>query len=429
MNDLLIKDVMISDTFLASLHKRKEDSVSDLYTNYTIFCAIAFSVGFQLLFAAISQYNNTANNILTFTKLNHQAIYGIIETLQSFQDSLQGNIYLEKTLLENSLIFPRNYMENTHNHINKRTSARTKTQDSQHNKYGFNYNSLTRELFSVIFRGLVNLSIMLALMTLYLLLIRGAFQDLSKTADQIYFIKSLDSKIALLRNGFFELAATNNTAFIRGMIVETAIEDELESISKMQNQLYTRFSDSDLDLVKDIVFSDACESLINPNQMSYYQSCKVLGNNLDKISLINLVNNIMALYQDFLNKYHQSDKSPASLKALQIQVYRQLSSPVYIVIQPLTLMISEALNEDFMSNVSACNSLNVVLLVLISLDLLGTFWFTKVFIINNLLQKENEFRRMLLFFPANVVLSNFMLKSYLTRTTKSFSVDLTRNEL
>lgn len=144
--------------------------------------------------------------------------------------------------------------------------------------------------------------------------------------------------------------------------------------------------------------------------------------------MVNLINNVEVLFQDFYLQYMTSNKTIEFLKSLQVSNYQKIVSPLYYVVQPLNAMLSNALNEDFMSNLFKSKSRNKVLLIGLSLSFAIAYCVLKFVIRNLLSRKENEFRRMLLLFPANVVLSNFMLKYSLIQTSKSSSFDLKNYE-
>jgi len=144
--------------------------------------------------------------------------------------------------------------------------------------------------------------------------------------------------------------------------------------------------------------------------------------------VVNLINNVEVLFQDFYLQYMTSNKTIEFLKSLQVSNYQKIVSPLYYVVQPLNAMLSNALNEDFMSNLFKSKSRNKVLLIGLSLSFAIAYCVLKFVIRNLLSRKENEFRRMLLLFPANVVLSNFMLKYSLIQTSKSSSFDLKNYE-
>ena len=118
------------------------------------------------------------------------------------------------------------------------------------------------------------------------------------------------------------------------------------------------------------------------------------------------------------SKFMDSDRKPEDLLASQIEVFLQISSPVYLVLQRLNSIIVDIINKDFEDLVTSSQKLNVTLNVVILVFVVIQCFIIHFLVINKLKQKENQFKRILGMFPASVVLPNFMLKSYIIKTTK-----------
>lgn len=389
-----------------------------MFINCALFCGLIIATGIQLLFAAVSQHKQTIDNLQGLTKLNAQAIRSITKTLQSFENALKEDVSLEKILGDSAMLsLPRNHME-TKDVKSKKHSPQKDAEQSTLNTLG-----LRKNLFFLALKGLPILLSLLAIIITISLVIIDVFLDLGDTANKIFFINKLDSRIALIRHNLFEIAASNGTALVKGQNITEALQYELGDAPNLKNDLISTFSDIDNSLIQKLVFDDACHFF------EQQEMCKMLGNNLEGVSLVNLVSNLAALFSQYFSMYEEMDKTEENLKNFQIQAFQKVISPIFNVMQPLDFEISGQLDESFEDDISKANALNIAAIIVIALSLIIGCLLAKSFIVDGLTKEENEFRQMLLVFPANVVLSNFMIKSYLRRTVKNSSSDLFRNEI
>lgn len=235
-------------------------------------------------------------------------------------------------------------------------------------------------------------------------------------AYQLYFLERVASRLNLLRSGFFEMVILNNTMPLENNIANEVLLSQISELQEIQHEFPDIFSSVTSGTVYEILFNDACDSLEDQNYL--YNYCQKLGKYQNKPSWINLISNMRDLFEVYLNKYELSDRTETSLRALAIDSAANLMLPISGVVKAVNDILTASIDGEFIQINSDSTSFNgtmiaIYIIIVVIAGFIGVWG-----VIFPLRSKENKFKQFLLLFPANTILSNFMLKSFLMKISK-----------
>ena len=417
MNDLLVKGNNIADEFLANLQERKQTFLNSLlytFLGITIIPIGGFFVAYIFIYA---QYRVDLANMLAFTKINKHAVENILANLLHFKKFLQLNVNFEGSVKDERYV--KLFKNNMESFRNEKNQAIDNIQSP--NAKGFTKHYV--RLLIIVFMMLVNVSISFFI---YYVIFTKNLKSLGDQAYQLYLIDRTSSRILALRNGILEMLITNDGIPIYNEVPSVYMAQQITALQDTQNHIQGVFGSATNASIHNIMFEDACAYL--EDQVMIYNYCRKIGNYQDKVSYINLLGSIIAAFQGYLDKYAASDKSQASRLALEKAFVGITMQPIAGVTTAINTIITDILNEEFQNLNDASKAWNNKMPYLYLVIVLITFRMGLWDVILPLNRKEAKFRRLLLLFPANVVLSNFMLKSYLLKVSRG-AFDSVRNDI
>jgi len=406
LNDMLTKNNRISDAFKTTLADRK-DYFSTWITNY-----LAISVSFVVLitfgfaYVLYLQSKSELNNLFALTKLKPESIHTLKQNLLVFR-----NIVFNHDCSQNRDIDPF-YSESA-----KLYSKAPQDLKKQHLQYPIS-RGLWLEYYLYLLKVVALVTLLIGIFVANFLLFKSYLDKLALRANQIHFVEQMNSRLSLLSGSFLELIAENNSTILLGMQADQGVIFQMDRLSGMIQDVSNTIgvgTSQEYPLIQDVLYGDSCQYL---NAVpKYFGMCNKLANYQTKAGLTNLLSNFDAIAETLYQKFAVSDRSHDVLIALTMESFNTIGQTSFLVLQALNKLIAELLNEDFEEIVTQSQSLDVSLnagiLVLIVLECLIIHFF----IINKLRRKENEFKRILGLFPAHIVLPNFILKSYIMKSS------------
>ena len=401
MNDMLIKNTKISESFGQSLQDKK-DHFEDWIT-ICFSCSLCFLVFILLgyIYVLYLQANNESNNLFALTKLKPQSIHSLKQDFLIFHD-----IVLEDD--------DRSQKVSSSDPFSKIISS---SRQARHQQRQF---PIYKKLWPVYYMSFMKVGLLiLILITLFLLnfvLFKRYLNSLSTKASEIYFIEELSSRLGVISGSFLEVTSENDTTILENIQASKSLSNQISQLS----EIIQRVSDTlgvealeESDLTQDILYGDACIYLKESPLL--VTLCQALANYQKKPGLKNLLSNIESSIKLLYSKFVNSDRSSETLLSLQVEAFNGITTPVFLVLQVLNKLIAEELNSDFENIVSHSQTLNITLTAVILVLIVVESLIIHFLITSRLKQKETQFKQILGLFPASVVLPNFILKSYIMK--------------
>jgi len=226
----------------------------------------------------------------------------------------------------------------------------------------------------------------------------------------------MNSRLGVLSGSFLELISENNITLntqasesLAGQIVD--IRSMIQSIS---DDLGFAFSEDNY-LIQDLLYGDSCAYLANYDVVK--NLCHQLANYQEKTGLVNLLSTFELSKDNIYTRFMNGDRKQDTLLNLQVEALNKINMSAFMVIQRENAMIAEALNQDFEEIVSHSQSLNITINAVILVLIVAECLIILFMIIGRLKQKEMQFKRILGLSPVNIILPNFIRKSYIMKTS------------
>jgi len=423
MNDLLIKDEAISTAFKKSFIDHIDAATSTLHEfslGVLLVCLLFIGLCTVILY---QQYNREKFNLSTLLKLNKDSILLNTEYLEIFQELVLRNTSFVTSLQQEGESISYLQRDNVKNRA-KRVDINNITQQSPKTA------GLQVDYFLFLLKITLTIMACLVLTGAEFFLLKKNFKSLHEKGDQINFLDQMNSEIAIIANGMLEMLATNDTTLIRNQNAKTVIKNKIQDISVMRSGLTDYFNNDDdedsreAEIIREALFEDSCFRL--EDNIERYNFCKLFSANQPKFGMISFLSKIEAQLNLVMNAYENSDKSEADLKDLQIQVTNSILPATMVVMQYLVVLITDSLQSNFNDIATKIENINLELTILFFVILGAQCLIFYFFILEKLKKNENKLKNLLKFFPGEVVVSNFIIKSYLMKVSKE-NLDVVRD--
>ena len=409
LNDIWVKGNAIVENFYTHLQENKDDFLQSLTLTFIGIILVPTLGLFAICGFIFAQYKTDRNNLLALTKVNRNVV-----------DALSNNLVNFKSFLEQNTSFERLLKEEKTFKLFRNAAKLEKNQQPLSGARSTNSGRFIKDYIVLILKVLIMLIFLTVSFSIYFAVFSKNLKQMGEKAYQLYFLEKAASRVILLRGGFFDMVLTNNTELLQNRDGSVVLAEQIEKLQDVQNQFQGVFSSETSTtnaVVQDILFNDVCKYFLQ--YADTYSSCQRLANYQKKLSWLNLMSNTREKYQEYLTKYDTSDKTTESLKELLKDFIGNWMQTSVVVTMSTNSILIDAIDAEFTDMNNQSNSLNntmivIYLFVVLVAGVIG-FWG----VLRPIRAKENTFKQFLLFFPANTILSNFILKSFLMKISKS----------
>ena len=176
--------------------------------------------------------------------------------------------------------------------------------------------------------------------------------------------------------------------------------------------IFETSNEEQVELLKPLLFENQCARIT----ITLADICWNMIKEQNTAGFVQLTTYVEFALNDFKNRFDASDRSNEDLKAFQFETQNTLA-PNIVIVQLLGLLVLEGLNIDLQDNIEESLDRNTVVLGLLCTAAVVISLLIYYIIFRKVREADTQFRRVLQVFPANLILSNFNLKSYLIKTT------------
>jgi len=403
-NKFLVKNDEILQAFQASVSDQKE-SLQFLINLFVIVLPLLL-IGIVCLLSIIifKQYAKEKRHLIAFLKLNPTLIKRILETLKLFERRI---IQQEKFQDELIPTFMSRLEHSTH----------FISYHKEHESHAITYANIKMRYFGYVFKILFYIALLIAIAVINYISISNSIEKIYRQQRQIQFANDIGSTSATTYIAFAEMFVTNNTNYIKGQPPFDVFKNGIKNVSKIQANLYSEFQlkngDYDPD-VKSIIFDEIdCNRFV----ASAYDNCislKSLGLPSNLASTLTLFKNQLELkLSQFLAVNRSSHAAMVSTATTNLS---SILAP-YRVTSAESELISGIISEKLTRSIDDIYDLGTTILVIFSVTLVVVsilIWFQ---ILTKVKRVNNDFKKVLAVLPPNIVLSSFLLKSFLNKTS------------
>lgn len=243
----------------------------------------------------------------------------------------------------------------------------------------------------------------------------SSIEFLKSEQSKLYFADNMATRTNFAFLAAFELFASNDTTLLRNELVLGQLKKSLDDVASLKNSVMDVFLDgSEVDPnVQTTLLVEGCQFL-NTSSATF---CKFIKSKARKTNLVTMLSDYEAFIQDKYDSWFVSNKTSASLRYYQTSNYDIMLSlqrtigdqSTYIGIRINNIFEAKFSNVKVQGNIAF--SICIVALVIVSVLL----W---VLVFTQLREGINKFKNVLQAIPPSLILSNFVLKTFLIHTSK-----------
>jgi len=422
VNELLLRTEDTVEIFIKSMGEFEKSSQSFLLSRFLVnFYLLILSLVIVTVIIWI-QYRKEKQNILAFSRLSTEEAGIILEKLIEFKKSVEDETYYAKekkryedkpgggAALSSSpgLKDVKNKMKKGHREVRYQGTIRS-------------YMMHTMKIF-------VFVVILLGIFSLEFNVMKKKVELVYTKLAQLHYSNWMLGRISMLYVSLIELLAEEEMIIVRN---QPAYDQVIESLAQVEDIMNTitsgYFSDGEGNYdakIFPLLFGDICAPITDP---MYLYFCTSLQKDSKVFTYVNLLSNMRFYSQLYFQAYIASNKTLPELIMINSEAGLELLGPL-LTLQGATKSISGRLNEIFEESIAEAKKQNTMICVVLDLLLVvavGMIWFSILRVIR---ESDNKFKNMLSIFPHNYILSNFMLKAYLKKTSEE-ALNLVKNQI
>lgn len=413
LNDLFVRNQIVSEIFLQSV-KDSRSYIENLATMASIITIVfLFIVTMTIILLIWKQYQEEKNFMIAITRLNGQKIKELCHSINDFKRTL--NSQREMFNNENGLEDEFKRVLQTDKYEVKRESGKNPKTRGITLKYFYH-----KLKISLVFFAVTGVSIY------FLETTKSCLRSLDYWQTQDYFAKYTRTRGYLAQVISQELLSAPLNATIENIPLEDHLKSSIKEIANLRVLASTAFTNEDGTydfVVQQILYEEGCSFI----DAQYGAFCNSMIQQGLRTGFIYMLNALEDLVTRRLERYQNSDKSPAALRDIKAMDL-QLSIFMIIVVSEEAKRIEEVLNEKYETvreqTDSQRNGLMAVFSVVILLLAIGVW----IFVLKRLRTCYNNFKNVLRTLPVGLVLSSFGLKSFLLKSSKG-SLDFVKNQI
>jgi len=412
LDDFLAKNEQITSTLTESILDQRES-----FESVIILCLLATpilltAIVFVLTFIIINQYQTEKYYMETFVKLHPKGVKIALNSFSSFKSRIDNENWLQNNS-QNAF----GELFNTAMQQNLQIKQYNKREYDRRIKYSKMQKRYSKYIINIVFYS----TLLLGIMAWNYIASTNAKDKIYRMQEQIQFANFISEKVVATYVTFVELFCSNNTNHIANHIPEPYFNESIQGVQKIQSQLLKVFSQDEEFYnpeVKTVLYEEGhCDQLTIDSSVKYCQTMATKGlltaiaPSLAKFE--ELMQAKLAAYESVKMTTQENIYATALINIDQsIMTSTVLSSKAQLITSILSESLSAQINSFYEQRTL------IIMLFLLSLSAAGfLFWFQ---ILVKIREVNNDFKRVLLIFPADFVLSSFLLKSFIKDTTKGF---------
>jgi len=399
VNDLLLVGEETADRYLDMINLQTRVLQSRIAEILFVGLGFISVIGTISLFLIHREHKNETKNLTAFVKVNKKGVAIVSTKMSYFTKLLEDEVHFED--VKDASLLNNSGMLDNYGKLKMKVKEEVQIPLTNATKRKYRFMMLKEVLLLGVLMGLIGLMVSL---------VNSSIHMFSKTLNQLYFLDRMNYQFDLTTSTYFDLLVENGTSYVRNELSPVAFQNGIKTVSDIQSSIAQQLKNHDGTydaMIESILFDNACNLLAVPDSTN----CMKGGG---KAGFIQLLSNFESVLNNMLNQYEQSDKSSSSLAKLILTTDIPNSMRAITFIYQV---MAKRLNESFSEQIDdyEVRKLQMVIIICIMTALVCIFKY--VTILRELEWNLFQFRKALRLFPPRLILSNFMLKVFLIKTT------------
>jgi len=413
VNDVLVRNEE-TDLAFANILLEKKARVLQILADFSIvLLVICLLLVVTCIYICYLQYKREKHGLISLLKLSKNSLKRTAGHAKNFQDLIKRNANFLMALKQEPISYLSKKEFESHKLISK---------TSQTSMQSFDFKPLRMRYYQLVGKTTVIIFISIIIIVVNWFEIHRFFNSLESQALKLHFLDQVNSKVQLTANLFQQLVMLDSSkTLVKNQPLRSVILRETQILRHAIGQVAEIFNQEtvpeELELVKTAMFENSCK-YVKDNAYHFY-ACNQLANNQENSGLINLLSNYELLLKDFYLKFRNSDLAVPQVKvALQLDVLLSIIYPAFLAMHPIGIYIAGLYDRNLNNFGGMVININGGLTAGLLLVFCGSLGLLHFLVGVKLREKEDQYKDLIQLFPADVVMSNFMLKSYIMRVSQ-----------
>jgi len=408
LDDFLLKCNEVTRYFANSVTEQKEyfQRIVRLCLVVTPFTLLGVALAFILI--VWSQYRIGKDYMLIFIKLRQ------VGGVKDIQLRL-GNF--RKNLKSGELLSSKNYMNYFGDLGTQMLDDKDQTYHKKNKSQAIIYSDYQRKYYSYVIRVVLYLSTLIAVMIWNYIVTENGIKIIYNKQNQLEFANFISTRISVGYAAFAALYIKNNTMPIEGDSAYNVFVRCTKEIVEIQNQVPSQFRNID----------DSYDPEVQPMLFGKY-SCENMGvyplyhcsSLVNKGLPVHMLPALASYSSTIATKVRDFDNANKStISTILAAAYKNIETflPQYVTITNEAQMIANYIDIRLSENIALANEKRTTILIVFTVLLLLVSLLIWSDILVKLREVDNDFKKVLQVFPSKLVLSSFLLKMFLKKTS------------
>ena len=412
---LLVESTTLLNQLLLSLNSQKE-SIQSFSVIYLALNVVMFMLAIAATALVIYKFYEEKRNLMAnFSKLNMNAVAQILERVTNFKLMLIEERSFGAIDYDNCVEKVKGTRTSRFRHIEVKNHLRTP-----------NYAGIQRRYSLLFARSAILGFIITGITILFFMLTKNSAQVLTLKLTQLYTAGAIRTRLSVMA-AVYELILSsnpmvqveNNAPYVNHLIA-------LGELAYVQKNLFSDFlrnGDETSQEIRNVLLNSNC----NSPDAEYVKFCNALRANGMDPSFIRLLPQLENTIKNGFDSYVSSDRTFAAAKTIQLSDYQIRYSLFYVITYQADLLFetSNHIVETHNKDADMQRKLNLVIFMCPLAVIALCNWF---FSLQRLTEKHDKIKKVLQTLPADLVLDNFMLKSFISKNSRG-ALDSVRSEI
>ena len=408
VNDIVVKNFEITDLFLESVQRERDLLRLTMILYITILPILLAVILFMLIYTIWRQYTVERNHMLAFVKLHPQGVKTLFNTLTRFQKRLTDEEKFEERDALRLLISP------VGSERDSRMSIYHKKQSNQLIKYS----QIQKKYWGYTVQVILYAIILVIIIIWNYVSGQNSANAIYKRQNQLQFANQISVIISLSYIAVGELFATNNTNHVNHMLPYDALVYTLSQLDTIQGELDIFLEDDNTydPEIKVLLMNSTCSNL-------WYSIFQEYCGYIQEKGLNTGLNSALSIFRFYARgkpgQYDSVDKTTL-LQIINVGLenfdFLLWSSGVAAA---EAQMIRQIINTKLEDDISHSKTQRTIILVIfvVSLVIVSVLMWKQI--LARVSNVNNDFKKVLQVFPADFVLSSFLLKNFLMESSQA----------
>ena len=409
LDDFVYKNFEMTSLFMNLVNKEKD------YFQFAIFLCLIVTPILLLLVALLliliigAQYIKEKNYLLAFIKLNQKKVAIIQKGLKAFEKSLVNE---EEFGNNQSMLL---FMNITNLKKDKQENNFHKKQQTQVIKDS----TLKSRYLKYVTKVTGYVAVLIIILVVNFLTANSLKETIYRRQSQLQFANQLSTTVTLTFATSAYVFVFNDSLSINHTQSFKEQKKQAEETKWLKEQILTVFEEQDGSYdsdIENILFYDTnCTGLTNTSL--YY--CSMLSKQYhQRTNLVAAMDLFEILLKYKIFYFENSNRTSIPLLVNVTLSDQNLYLPTFIIVSAQADLIANIIDRKLTQDISHARSQRILFLVIFSICMLFVSLLIWYHILSKLREIDNDFKRVLQIFPSTLILSSFLLKSFLKNSSR-----------